>query len=76
MVSGLTEPATRRILRHAMQQKIFKEPRPGVVAHTAATQTLAEDDQIKDFLGMCVDELWKASPRVIHQLRVCSRDPC
>ncbi|KAL9119135.1 MAG: hypothetical protein Q9187_004309 [Circinaria calcarea] len=41
-VCGLSEPDTRRFLRHAMTKHIFHEPRKGIVAHTALSRLLAE----------------------------------
>lgn len=41
---GLSEINMRRIFRFAMTyHRVFKEPRKGYVAHTAASRKLAED---------------------------------
>ena len=39
---GLDEPNLKRLLRHAMTNRIFKEVKPVVVAHTAISKVLAE----------------------------------
>ncbi|KAF2757217.1 S-adenosyl-L-methionine-dependent methyltransferase [Pseudovirgaria hyperparasitica] len=68
-VSGITEHNTSRLMRHGMLQHMFKEVRPGIVAHTASTQAIAEDESVKDMLGTNVDELWRSSPRVTDALQ-------
>jgi hypothetical protein len=58
---------TTRLLRHAMTNHIFCEPNPGMVAHTAASKLLAENDLISAFVGMSVEEHFPAAPRVNSQ---------
>ena len=53
----------RRILRHAMSQRIFCEPQPGVVAHTQASRLLAEDVHVRDYFGTVCQEVWPAATR-------------
>ncbi|MCJ1379615.1 hypothetical protein MMC17_002717 [Xylographa soralifera] len=65
---GLNESDTRRILRHAMTNHIFKEPRKGVVAHTAASKALAEIPMLREWVGMVSEELAPAAPRVADAL--------
>ncbi|KAF2730279.1 sterigmatocystin 8-O-methyltransferase precursor [Polyplosphaeria fusca] len=55
---------TRRILRHAMTSYIFKEPSPGVVAHTAASKTLAEIPPLAQCIGFLGNEMWPSASRV------------
>jgi len=61
---GLNVIDTRRMLRHAMTNYIFCEPRPGVVAHTAASKLIAENSLIRDFVGMASEEKFQASAYV------------
>ena len=65
---GLSEPVVRRILRHAMTKHIFKEPRKGIVAHTAASRLLAEDEQMRDWVGASTDDLWPAAANTVEAL--------
>ncbi|KAI9873469.1 MAG: hypothetical protein M1830_000374 [Pleopsidium flavum] len=65
---GLNEPDLRRILRHAMTKHIFREPRKGVVVHTAASRLLAEDTQILDWVGASTDELWQAASQTVNAM--------
>lgn len=74
---GLDELNVRRFLRHAMTNRIFKEVRPGVVAHTAASRVLAEDKMMNDWVGFCVEDMWPVCslpsiPKCLPVLDHCS----
>jgi hypothetical protein len=58
---GLNELNTRRFLRHAMTNRIFKEVEPGVVAHTAISKVLAEDPAMDSWVGFCTEEVFPVS---------------
>ena len=59
------EPNIRRILRYAiLYHRVFQEPRPGFVAHSAASALLAKDPAAFDALGLLFDETWQAFARV------------
>lgn len=66
--TGLSETNTRRLLRHAMTNRIFSEPTPGTVAHTAASRVLAQDPAIGSWVGFCVEDIWPAASRVVDAL--------
>ena len=53
----------RRILRHAMSQRIFYEPKPGHVAHTKASRLLTENQHVRDYFGLMCQEFWPAAAR-------------
>lgn len=59
--TGLNERHLRKLLRYAMTQRIFCEPRPGVVAHTAASRLIVEDEGLYSWLRFSTDELWHAA---------------
>ncbi|POS83989.1 hypothetical protein EPUL_004643 [Erysiphe pulchra] len=67
---GLSELNVRRFLRHAMTNRIFKEIKPGVVAHTAASRILAENSKMDDWVGFCVEEMWQAAAMTISALKL------
>jgi hypothetical protein len=48
-------------MRHTMTNRIFHEPKPGVVAHTAASRLLAENGLVRDFVGMGSEERFKSA---------------
>ncbi len=59
------EPNLRRILRYAiLYHRVFREPRAGFVAHSAASALLVKDPATFDALGMMFDESWQAFARV------------
>ena len=60
-IVGLDELNVRRLMRHAMTNRIFREVNPDVVAHTAASRVLAEDPVINDWIGFCTDDIWPVS---------------
>lgn len=62
---GLNVIDTRRILGYAMTNHIFKEVRPGVVAHTAASKLLASDPLLTDYVGIVTEERFQAAAHVI-----------
>ena len=65
---GLDESVMRRLLRHAMTKNIFREPRKGVISHTAVSRLLAEDSKLHDWVGASTDELWQAATQTINAL--------
>lgn len=61
---GLNLIDTKRILRHAMTNHIFKEEKPGIVTHTAASKLLAENRLMEDFVGISCEEKFRAQAHV------------
>lgn len=55
-----------RLLRHAMTNRIFYEPRAGYVAHTAASRELATDQGLQDWIGTVIEEWHPASEKVCY----------
>lgn len=62
--TGLNVLDLKRLLRMAMTNHIFQEPRKGVVAHTAASRLLAEDQELQDYVGVRTEEIFPASSKV------------
>ena len=67
---GLNVVDLRRILRYAMTNYIFQEPRVGIVAHTALSQTLAQNSRVRDFVGVMCEERFLASARVEYSASI------
>jgi hypothetical protein len=61
---GLNMVDLKRIMRLAMTRRIFQEPRPGVVSHTAASRLLREDPRAQAFAGIVTEERFQASAKV------------
>lgn len=59
------EPNLRRILRYAiLYHRVFQEPRPGFVTHSAASALLVKNPAAFDALGLMFDESLAAWTRV------------
>ncbi|KAK2030299.1 O-methyltransferase [Colletotrichum zoysiae] len=58
-----------RVLRHVMTNHIFREPTPGVIAHTAASRLLAEDQALQDWVGYNLEDNFPASGHVLQALK-------
>ncbi|KAF4633303.1 hypothetical protein G7Y89_g4822 [Cudoniella acicularis] len=65
---SLTESDTRRILRHAMTYYIFREPSPGIVAHTAISKALVDLPPFESFVGFVGDEVCPAGTRMVDAM--------
>ena len=61
--TGLSRSMVKRILRHAMTFRVFKEPREGVVAHTARSALLRSQEAV-DFIAVGLEEMDPAALRV------------
>jgi hypothetical protein len=58
-----------RLLRLAMTNGIFCEPKPGVIAHTAASRVLAEDENMQAWVGFNGEDIFRASGHVVQALK-------
>lgn len=57
---GIPRSYIHRILRHAMTRRIFWEPTPGYVAHTASSAAVAQDSSLSAWIGHNIDEIGRA----------------
>ena len=64
---GLAEDDTKRFLHFAMTDRVFKEPRKGVVAHTPASKAL-RNSWLRGCIWQICQELWPAASRTIDAL--------
>ena len=62
--SAVDQSTLSRILRLGIAYRVFREPRPGVIAHSAASRVIAEDPDVADFVGANADEMWPAADKV------------
>jgi hypothetical protein len=61
---GVNEMDTRRLLRHAMTNGIFREEN-GKVSHTAKSRLIRDDAAMKDWLGFNTEDMWPVSPPLL-----------
>lgn len=59
----LQETQLRRILRHAMTLRIFKESNQGLVGHTSASKMLTHPN-MHEWCGLICEEMWPAATKV------------
>ncbi|KAL3426388.1 sterigmatocystin 8-o-methyltransferase [Phlyctema vagabunda] len=64
----LPTKTVRRLLRHAITQRIFCEVQPRRVAHTSVSWLLAEDVTIRDYYGLKSQDVWPAATRIVDAL--------
>lgn len=58
----------KRIVRHAMTNRIFCEPRDGYVAHTAASRAMLDDATLNDWVGLCSSDFFPAAARTVDAM--------
>ena len=61
--TGLEASLLKRLVRHAISQRVFCEPKKGSVAHTATSRLLAESNA-DSWMGVGCEEMWPAALRV------------
>lgn len=59
----------RRLLRHAMTNRIFCERTKGQVAHTRASLLLLEDEPLSNWVGFMCNDLWLPIANVVNAMK-------
>jgi hypothetical protein len=65
---GVDETNIRRVVRHAMTNRIFRESRDGYVAHTAVSRVLRDDEQMIGWVGVNCSEFVPASAKTVDSM--------
>lgn len=65
---GLAEEDTRRLIRVAMTDRIFKEPIRGTVAHTALSRAVAEIPVLSQYMGLATEEVGWVASRLVEAI--------
>ncbi|KAI0478524.1 putative O-methyltransferase [Xylariaceae sp. FL0804] len=65
---GLDGDALARVLRLAIANRVFREPRAGFVAHSAASRQMADDHRMLDWAAANVDDMWPAAGKTVEAL--------
>jgi hypothetical protein len=65
---GIEHGALARVLRLGIAYRIFREPRPGFIAHSAASRQIADDLLVASWVDANVDEMWPAAEKVVDAL--------
>jgi 6-hydroxytryprostatin B O-methyltransferase len=66
---GFPQYRVHNILRHAMTFRVFRESRPGYVAHTGPSAAFLRNPVLNDWVSFNLDEVWKADTRLAEALR-------
>jgi len=66
--AGLALRDFKMIVRYAMTNFIFCEPRPGFIAHTASSRVLAENKLVRSLMSMGVNEIFPGIVKVCRRL--------
>ena len=61
--TGLESELLKRLIRHAITHRVFKEPRKGFVEHTA-TSRLSAGSKGESWMGVACEEMWPAALQV------------
>ena len=69
--TGLDPELLKRLVRHAITQRVFKEPKKGFVEHTATSRLLA-GPTANSWMGVGCEEMWPAALKVNTQF--CKRN--
>ncbi|CZR64036.1 related to sterigmatocystin 7-O-methyltransferase precursor [Phialocephala subalpina] len=64
-LTGTNESQLRRLVRHAMTNRIFHEPEKGQVAHSVTSKLLAEDPRLDSWVFFLTDYFWPATARSV-----------
>ncbi|KAI8629700.1 putative O-methyltransferase [Xylariaceae sp. FL1651] len=65
---GVDEAALCRILRLGIAHRVFREPRPGAIAHSAASRQIVDDQAMADWVSSNVNDMWPAAEKVVDAL--------
>lgn len=65
---GVDRAALTSVLRLGIAHRVFQEPRPGVIAHSATSRLIAEDSRVADWVGAAVNDMWPAEGKVVDAL--------
>ncbi|KAK4185143.1 O-methyltransferase-domain-containing protein [Podospora australis] len=59
----------RRLIRHAMTNRIYCEPIKNQVAHTRASRLLLEDEPNDNWVGFCCKDVWLPAAHVVDAMK-------
>jgi len=65
---AIDENSMYRILRHAITNHIFTEPRSNFIAHTAISRALAEVPSLHEFVTVSCEEMWAPTTKVVDAM--------
>jgi 6-hydroxytryprostatin B O-methyltransferase len=64
--AGVDEKRVKTIIRYAMTNNIFREPKAGYVAHTAGSSLFVKQKGVRDWVGYTSEETYPASAKLVE----------
>lgn len=71
----LSNDCLARLIQHAVSIRVLSEPRPGYIAHSAASHVLATSAPMMDWIGAFSEDIWPAAPRMVDALAKWPGEP-
>lgn len=68
-ICSVPEHPLKRLLRHAMTNRLFCEPTKNHVAHTPASRLLAADKKLDSWVFFLVEYFWPATTRAVDAMQ-------
>lgn len=68
-LTSVPEPSLKRLLRHAMTNRIFSERSKGFVSHSPASKLLASDKKLDSWVFFLVEYFWPATTRAVDAMQ-------
>jgi hypothetical protein len=66
---SVPEPSLKRLLRHAITNRIFSEPSKGFISHSPASKLLASDKKLDSWVFFLVEYFWPATARAVDAMQ-------
>jgi hypothetical protein len=65
---GVSEGPLKQVLRMGIAQRIFTEPRPGILVHSSASKLIREDEAIAAWVETRVEDMWPSATQMVDAL--------
>jgi hypothetical protein len=66
--AGLDPEETERLVRHAVASRVLLEPSPGVIAHSAMSNAIANVPLLREWIEETCENMWSSGPRIVSAL--------
>ncbi|KAJ8121801.1 hypothetical protein ONZ43_g1835 [Nemania bipapillata] len=66
---GVDEAALCRILRLGIAHRVFREPRPGIISHSAISKQISDDPNMADWVSANVNDMWPSAWKLVDALK-------
>ncbi|PVH96576.1 S-adenosyl-L-methionine-dependent methyltransferase [Periconia macrospinosa] len=63
--AGLHKADVDRLVRHAISSRLLLEPSPGVIAHSAMSNTISNVPLLREWIEETCENMWSSAPRIV-----------